>query len=197
MTASDSSPEHEPVPSLAPIPSHLLPSLSKIVEYMVQMRLREIVEPKLPRNQFGCRPGHSTTQALLGLMHYSGISAGTNHHFGAILYDFVKAYDRVPKHIIIQKMRTLKIPAYLTNFVYQWLTDRKFTVEYKGQTTKPRKQKNGIPQGSSLSVLFWLLFMYDIPLRIDSYNANTYVNATIGWEIARKRTSKKGTARST
>jgi hypothetical protein len=165
-------------------PISLLPSLSKIVEYMVQMRLREIVEPKLPRNQFGCRPGHSTTQALLRLMHYSGISAGTNHHFGAILYDFVKAYDRVPKHVIIQKMRALKIPAYLTNFVYQWLTDRKFTVEYKGQTSTPRKQRNGIPQGSSLSVLLWLLFMYDIPLRFDSYNANTYVDDTIGWAIA-------------
>jgi hypothetical protein len=74
-------------------------------------------------------------------MHYSGISAGTNHHFGAILYDFIKAYDRVPKHVIIQKMRALNTPAYLTNFVYQWLTDRKFSVEYKGQTTKPRKQK--------------------------------------------------------
>ena len=81
-------------------------------------------------------------------------------------------------------MRTLKIPVYFTNFVYQWLTDMKFTVEHNGQTTKPRKQKNGIPQGSSLSVLVWLLFMYDIPLRFDSYNSNTYVDDTIGWAIA-------------
>ena len=84
-------------------PISLLPSLTKIVEYMVQIRLREIIEPKLPPNQFGCRPGHSTTQALLRLMHYSGVSAGNNLQFGAISYDFVKAYDRVPKHILIKK----------------------------------------------------------------------------------------------
>ena len=84
-------------------PISLLPSLSKVVEYMIQVRIREYIEPKLPCNQFGCRNGHSTAQALLRLMHYAGVSAGNNEQFGAILYDFVKAYDRVPKNIVIAK----------------------------------------------------------------------------------------------
>ena len=46
-------------------PISLLSSMSKLVEYMIQIRMRELVEPKLPRQQFGCRPGHSTAQALM------------------------------------------------------------------------------------------------------------------------------------
>ena len=97
----------------------MTPSLSKIIEYMIQIRMREIVELKLPRQQFGCRPGHSTAQALMRLLHYAGITAGTNRQFGAILYDFTKAYDRVPKHILIDKMLDLDIPAYLVRIVHQ------------------------------------------------------------------------------
>ena len=84
-------------------------------------------------------------------------------------------------------MNKVNIPAYLTNFVYQWLTDQKFYVQFNGKTSLTKKQRNGIPQGSSLSVLLWLLFMYDIPLRFDVYNANTYVDDTIGWAIAARR----------
>jgi len=71
-------------------PISLLPSLSKLVEYMIQIRMRGIIEMKLPAQQFGCRPGHSTTQALKRLLHYSGMAAGARQQFGAIVYDFTK-----------------------------------------------------------------------------------------------------------
>ena len=118
------------------------------------------------------------------LMHYCGIAAGNNEQFGAILYDFTKAYDRVPKHILLSKMIKLSIPGYLINFVYDWLSHRKFTVIYRGHETHPRQQKNGIPQGSSLSVLLWLIFVYDIPLVPKL--ANTYVDDSIGWATGHK-----------
>src|SRR6185503_10546119 len=124
---------------------------------MIKIRMRAIVESKRPRHQFGCRPGHSTSQALMRLLHYAGIAAGTDKQFGAILYDFTKAYDRVPKHILLRKMIDLEIPVYLINIVYDWLTDRQFTVTYRNYESEPRIPEIGIPQGSSLSVLLWIL----------------------------------------
>ena len=56
------------------------------------------------------------------LLHYSGTAAGTDKQFGAILYDFTKAYDRVPKHILVKKMIELKLPAYMINIVYEVIT---------------------------------------------------------------------------
>ena len=166
-------------------PISLLPSLSNIIEYMIQNRMREILEPKLPRNQFGCRPGYSTTQALMRLMHYSGYAAGTNQKFGIILYDFTKAYDRVPKHTLVKKMIELNTPAYLINIIHDWLTNRQFTVTYRQHESRIRNQENGIPQGSSLSVLLWILFVYDIPL--NPKFSNTYVDDTVGWATGHDR----------
>ena len=54
---------------------------------MIQIRIREEIERDLPRLQFGCKPGHSTAQALMRLMHYSGTVAGNRKQFGAILYE--------------------------------------------------------------------------------------------------------------
>ncbi len=161
-------------------PISLLPSMSKIVEYMIQIRMREIVEKLLPHQQFGCRAGHSTAQALMRLMHHSGVAAGTDRQFGALVYDFAKAYDRVPKHVLIEKMIKLNIPNYLVNIVYEWLTERKFTVTFRNSESRVRDQLNGIPQGSSLSVLLWIIFVYDVPL--NEKLSNTYVDDTIGWE---------------
>ena len=116
-------------------PISLLSSMSKLVEYMIQIRMRELVEPKLPRQQFGCRPGHSTAQALMRLMHYSGITAGNENQFGGILCDFIKEYDRVPKHVLIKKMIKLEIPAYLIKIVNEWLSKRQFTVSHRDYET--------------------------------------------------------------
>ena len=51
--------------------------------------------------------------------------------------------------------------------------------------------KNGIPQGSSLSVLLWLIFVYYIPL--NPKLAKTYVDDTIGWVVESEKEHVKGT----
>jgi hypothetical protein len=172
-------------------PNSLLPSISKLLDYIMQIRIREIVESQLPEHQFGCRPGHSRTQALMKFAHHAGVSAGTNNQFGAVFNDFTKAYDGVPRHILIKKLSQLQVPAYLTLMVYDWLRKRKFQVAHRGQLSETREQQNGIPQGSSLSVLLWLVFVYNIPLKHEC--SNIYVDDTVGWAIA-KQSHKYGSS---
>ena len=174
-------------------PISLLPSISKIIEYMIQNRIRGLIEGKLPPHQFGCKPGHSTSQALMRLMHYSGIAAGSESQFGAILYDLTKAYDRVPNHILIRKMTKLKVPSYLINIVYDWISNRTFTVTFRDTESKPRVQKSGILQGSSLSVLLWIMFVHDIPL--NPKLVNTYVDDTVGWATGHNKEDVEGRLR--
>ncbi|MEN9568145.1 MAG: hypothetical protein RLZZ69_3341 [Cyanobacteriota bacterium] len=82
-------------------------------------------------------------------------------------------------------MVELNIPPQLILLTYNWLQDRTFTVTHRGYTTSVRQQKNGIPQGSSLSVLLWLLFVYDMPL--EKKLSNIYVDDTEGWAVAPKK----------
>ena len=72
-------------------------------------------------------------------------AAGNNEQFGAILYDFSKAYDRVPKHILVKKMIELEIPAYLINIIYDWLTNRQFTVVHRNLRNKTKGAKKWNP----------------------------------------------------
>ena len=64
---------------------------------------------------------------------------------------------------------------------------------HRGYETKPSAQNNGIPEGSSLRVLLWLIFVYDIPL--NPKLANTYFDDTIGWAVESKKEHVKGTLR--
>ena len=142
----------------------------------------------MPENQFGCRPGHPTAQALMRLMHHCGVSAPNEKQFGSIFYHFTQAYDRVPKTKVLRKMMELKIPPQLI-LLNDFLKDRTFQVAHTGRTTSMRQQRNGIPQGSSLSVLIWLIFVYDMPLPKDK--ANVYVDDTEGWAHAPAKTPAK------
>jgi hypothetical protein len=77
-------------------PISLLPALAKLIESMLEARLRHFLNPLLNPIQFGGRPGHSSAQAINRLFHAAGTAQSSSRYFAAIFYDFCKAYDRVP-----------------------------------------------------------------------------------------------------
>ena len=86
----------------------------------------------------------------------------------------MKAFDRVQR--AVQKMRKLGIDPYLILLIDQWLTKRRFAVYHRNSNTQHHYQKNGIPQGSSISVLLWIIYIYDAP--IETIRSNVYVDDT-------------------
>ena len=78
----------------------------------------------------------------------------------------------------------MKVPAYLILVINSWLQNRTFKVYNRGHISETQKQKNGIPQGSSLSVLLWLVFVNDIPI-INKKTSNCYVDDTAIWREKR------------
>jgi len=161
-------------------PISLLSTIGKIYEKMLEKRLRE--EFPLAKTQFGCRPGHSTSHALTRLLHASGTAAAAYQHFGCISFDFSKAYDRVPRNILIKKLKANNISPYLILAIDNWLKDRTFHVSHRGSSSDTLAINNGIPQGSSLSVMLWLVFINDI--KINEERANIFVDDTIIWATA-------------
>ena len=160
-------------------PISLLISLTKIIESIIEHRTRNATEKLFTKNQFGGRPAHNASQALNRFIHAAGMALNLKKHFGTISFDFSKAYDRVPKHRIIAKLKALKCPAYLILIINNWLTDRLFHVIYRNVTSTTTAQINGIPQGSSLSVLLWLIVVNDCPL--DPDESNLYVDDSLAW----------------
>lgn len=163
-------------------PISLLPVTGKILERIVERRIREALQNKFHRAQHGCTPGHGTGPALARLLHASGVAASQGKQFGFISFDFTKAYDRVPHNLLIQKLAELGVPPYLVKFCEAWLCNREFVVAHRGLESSRHKMAHGIPQGSSLSVILWLIYINDIPF--SPSECNTYVDDTLVWATA-------------
>ena len=161
-------------------PISLLPTMGKLLERIITARIREQVAPDIHPAQQGCRSAHGTSTAMARLFHQAGIAAASpDKHFGLITFDFSKAYDRVNRLLLIEKLMDLGVDTSLILLVNNWLQDREFFVHHRGARSTQLALENGIPQGSSLSVLLWIIYVND--LDIDEDTSNIYVDDVIIW----------------
>ena len=136
--------------------------------------------------------GCSTIDAIVKLLHSSGL-AQFNHtidgkqesYYAALFLDFSKAYDRVELPILQKTLETLGIEPGYRRFIQNWMTGRSITVTINHHNSTSRKISRGLPQGSSLSVLLWQLYISDIPL--DEQTSALYMDDAVTWQTAKTR----------
>ena len=160
-------------------PISLLNCTMKILERVVTQRLRRSYGHLIPSYQSGCLAGHSTADCILKLSHISARSValandGYDSVFGALFLDFKKAYDRVNHFTLLSKLQRLGINRRYLRFVADWLTNRHFTVLFNGMESSRRRICNGLPQGSSLSVLLWQLYISDLPVQASDPSSHSF-----------------------
>lgn len=167
-------------------PISLLPTMGKLLDRIIENKIREQVEDLLHPAQQGCRAAHGTASALTRLFHHAGVaSAKDEQQFGIVTFDFSKAYDRVNRHLLISKLMEMKVDTYLILIVNDWLQNRQFFVQHRGVSSKTRPLPNGIPQGSALSVLLWLIYVNDLDVK--PQHSNIYVDDVVVWSSAPTR----------
>ena len=114
--------------------------------------------------QFGARKGISTVDALtyatLGLRK-TAERFGVSH---AVFLDISKAFDRVNHLLLIRKLLDLGINHVLIRWIFFFLTSRKQRVKIGGDKSDWFEISSGLPQGTVLGPLLWLIFCNDCPL---------------------------------
>ena len=113
----------------------------------------------LSTEQFGFRPGRSTEDQLL--LTYNDITANLNDGCASdlILFDFSKAFDRVSHPILLEKLRCLGFRGQLISWIRDFLTGRTMKVMVKDTLSEPAEVLSGVPQGSVLGPVLFLLFI--------------------------------------
>ena len=140
-------------------PISILSNIDKIIERLMHKRLYNFVEENqiVYPLQFGFRKNFSTTLALLSLTEEIQQEMDKGRFGCGIFIDFQKAFDTVDHNILVKKLDHYGIRGVSNSWFKSYLNNRKQYVSINGFNSELNDIKCGVPQGSVLGPLLFLL----------------------------------------
>ena len=169
-------------------PISLLPICGKIFEKIIFNNLYSYLNTNnfITKNQSGFRPGDSTTNQLLYLVNeiHQAFENPKSLEVRAVFLDISKAFDKVWHDGLIFKLKQNGVSGSLLNFFLNYLNNRKQRVVLNGHYSNYSVVESGVPQGSVLGPLLFLIYINDLERNIKS-NIKFFADDTMLFSIVK------------
>ena len=145
-------------------PISLLPIIGKLFEKILFNRFSSFIAKYkvLYHRQYGFQSGKATEHAVIDIQENILKSLENKESPCCIFLDFAKAFDTVNHEILLQKLNHYGIRGNALSLIESYLTDREQCVQLNNITSDMDFIRHGVPQGSILGPLFFLLYINDI-----------------------------------
>lgn len=157
-------------------PISLLCVVSKVLEQIIYENVITSIHNQISSRQFGFMKGKSTLQQLL--IFFNNIYENTKIQTDVIYLDFAKAFDRVPHNELLLKLWKIGITGDLWLWFNSYLTNRTQCVRLNGSYSSFLPVLSGVPQGSILGPLLFLVYINDLFSSIHCSNALSFADDT-------------------
>ena len=162
-------------------PISILPVLSKLLERSVHTQLLDFLEKNFLLNdwQFGYRQKRSTKTAATLLTDNIRREVDSGRLGGAVFIDLSKAFDTISHSVLLNKLQSYGIDGNELEWLTDYLFERKQIVDIQNAYSDEKPLLTGVPQGSILGPLLFIIFLNDLAETLNHSKIIKYADDTV------------------
>ena len=152
--------------------------MARLFEKLVHQQLFPYLKNLLSKSQSGFKPEHSTETSLLNTTNKWIINIDESRFNLTLFFDLRKAFDTVDHNILFKKLEYYGIKNKNLTWFESYLSSRMHCCSIDGHDSQHKINPAGIPQGSSLGPILFLVYINDLSSALEHSETNLFADDT-------------------